>query len=434
MENNLIPPQNLPPFLKFCYTVGILPTSYKITWTYEEQVLEAIRFIKEEIIPVVNANAMATTELQEKFVELVNYVETYFDDLDLQDEVNNKLDEMADSGELAEIISEYLNLQAIFAFNNVSALSSAQNLANGSFARTFGKITYNDGKGAFYKIRTLTSQDVIDGDNIVALINYPTLIAEKMPDDAINSINTKIGNLTNLVTSEKTNLVGAINEVKNGQYNLIPFACIIRPTTEGWIILNDSGHQPLNVQSVQINGDRLQINHDMDASKVIAFNISPDETFSRFGIHAGASVGLDTSLVSFAIDTTATAYIRYTAQNGFQLQADYSNNVHNISWDSENSKLTINFTSQLACKQFTDWVASYNNANNMNNYRPFVTWASASSVTVEVYNTAGVKQTTPASFDRLFVNVKYNGDIKANDLVLHPVSGANFFISGWMLA
>ena len=75
MNKNLKPISELPPFLKFCYTVGMLPTSYRISMTYEEQVLEAIRFIKEEIIPKVNSNALATKELQEKFVELVNYVE-----------------------------------------------------------------------------------------------------------------------------------------------------------------------------------------------------------------------------------------------------------------------------------------------------------------------------------------------------------------------
>lgn len=108
MENNLIPAQNLPPFLKFCCTVGILPTSYKISWTYEEQVLECIRFIKEEVIPVINKNALATTELQEKFVELVNYVETYLENLDVQKEINNKLDEMVQDGTLSQIINNQI--------------------------------------------------------------------------------------------------------------------------------------------------------------------------------------------------------------------------------------------------------------------------------------------------------------------------------------
>ena len=188
MNENLKPISELPPFLKFCYTVGMLPTSYRISMTYEEQVLEAIRFIKEDVIPIVNSNALATKELQEKFVELVNYVETYLDNLDVQDEVNNKLDEMAQSGELAVLISQYLESHAIIAFNNVDDLKDTTNLANGSFAKTYGKITYNDKLGAFYKIRTRTNQDVVDDDNIIALVNSENLVAEKIIDNLLEEI------------------------------------------------------------------------------------------------------------------------------------------------------------------------------------------------------------------------------------------------------
>lgn len=119
MNENLKPISELPPFLKFCYTVGMLPTSYRISMTYEEQVLEAIRFIKEEIIPIVNSNALATKELQEKFIELVNYVETYLDNLDVQDEVNNKLNQMASDGTLAEIINQELLQQINEKINDI---------------------------------------------------------------------------------------------------------------------------------------------------------------------------------------------------------------------------------------------------------------------------------------------------------------------------
>lgn len=109
MENNLIPPQNLPDFLNFCYTIGILPASYKISLTYEEQMLEAINYIKNEIIPKVNQNALATEELQQKFIELVSYINSYFDNLNLQQEVNNKLDQMVSDGTLTALLSNYVN-------------------------------------------------------------------------------------------------------------------------------------------------------------------------------------------------------------------------------------------------------------------------------------------------------------------------------------
>ena len=37
MSDNLINLDNLRPFPKFLYTVGLLPTSFKVSYTYEEQ-------------------------------------------------------------------------------------------------------------------------------------------------------------------------------------------------------------------------------------------------------------------------------------------------------------------------------------------------------------------------------------------------------------
>lgn len=121
MDDNLINVENLKPFPKFFYTLGMLPTSFRITMTYEEQVLEIMRFIKDEIIPNVNQNILATKELQEKFVELVNYVNEYFENLDLQEEVNNKLDEMVEDGSFAEIVSQYLDTK-LSIYDNIEAM------------------------------------------------------------------------------------------------------------------------------------------------------------------------------------------------------------------------------------------------------------------------------------------------------------------------
>lgn len=134
--------------------------------------------------------------LYDAFVSLKEYVDNYFDNLDIQAEVDAKLDEMAESGELAEIIAQYLQVNAVLGFNTKSDLKSAENLIDGSITRTIGTDTYNDGKGHYYKIRTITSGDVIDDDNILALSNYPTLIAEKIQDYEINNIYDILDNIT----------------------------------------------------------------------------------------------------------------------------------------------------------------------------------------------------------------------------------------------
>lgn len=51
--------------------------------------------------------------LEEAFKLLKEYVENYFDNLDVQEEINNKLDEMYESGELESLFDEYINKLAL---------------------------------------------------------------------------------------------------------------------------------------------------------------------------------------------------------------------------------------------------------------------------------------------------------------------------------
>ena len=106
MENlNLIKPEKVQNIInKFCYTIGMIPTSYKVSLTYEEQIIAIGHYLEETVIPALNNNAEAVAELQSLFVQLKDYVENYFTNLDVQEEINNKLDNMAQSGELAELI------------------------------------------------------------------------------------------------------------------------------------------------------------------------------------------------------------------------------------------------------------------------------------------------------------------------------------------
>lgn len=148
--------------LQTCADWGLIPTEFKQCMAWEEQVLWLQKFLCETVIPKFNANT-------EAYLELKTTVENFFDNLDVQEEINNKLDEMAESGQLADIISQYLNSTAIFGFDNVAAMTAAENLVNGSYARTLGYTTKNDGGGALYKIRTITNDDVVDGSFIIEM-------------------------------------------------------------------------------------------------------------------------------------------------------------------------------------------------------------------------------------------------------------------------
>lgn len=133
-----------------------------------------------KIIEKCNLTGEQVENLTNAFNSLQNYVNNYFANLDVQEEINNKLDEMAESGELTDIIAQYLQLAGVLAYDTKADMKTAENLVNGSIAKTLGNSSYSDGQGAFYKVRTIKNTDVIDNDNIIALSD-DTLVAEKIP-------------------------------------------------------------------------------------------------------------------------------------------------------------------------------------------------------------------------------------------------------------
>lgn len=114
---------------------------------------------------------------QNDVVAEMNEVLEYFDNLDVQDEVDKKLEEMAEDGTLAEIIAQYLQVSASIAFPNINTMKTAENLVDGSLVLTYGFHSLGDGGGAEYRVRAITNTDVIDDITLFAL-NDETLVAE----------------------------------------------------------------------------------------------------------------------------------------------------------------------------------------------------------------------------------------------------------------
>lgn len=99
----------LRPFTRFCCTIGNIPTSYMESLTYEEQLLWLCDYLENTVIPTVNNNAEAVEELQNLYIILKNYVDNYFNNLDVQEEINNKLDNMVVTGAFNVIVKNYLD-------------------------------------------------------------------------------------------------------------------------------------------------------------------------------------------------------------------------------------------------------------------------------------------------------------------------------------
>lgn len=203
----------LSPFVLCCQKV--IPLAFDESMSYYECLCGLYNYIMNNVTPAINENADAVTELQ-------NYVAHYFDNLDVQEEINNKLDEMAEDGTLENLISHYLKLQTTFTYDTVDDMKNATNLINGCFAKTVGFYDYNDGGGAFYKVREITNQDTIDEMFIIAL-NDTSLIAELIIND--NKVNVKqcgvTGNSNDDATIKLTKLFNTTYDLyfPSGTYN-----------------------------------------------------------------------------------------------------------------------------------------------------------------------------------------------------------------------
>lgn len=106
-----------------------------------------------------------------KFTELKDFVDNYFDNLDVQEEINTKLDAMAEAGTLQEIITAYIQSNVAWTFDTVADMKQATNLVDGSYARTLGFHSINDGGGALYYITdtgTANEMNVIAVDSVYA--------------------------------------------------------------------------------------------------------------------------------------------------------------------------------------------------------------------------------------------------------------------------
>ena len=148
---------NVPPFVRWCSAT--IPTMFDDSLSYYEALCALNNFIQKNIIEVINNNASVTEEYIKLTNDLKEYVENYFANIDVQEEINNKLDAMAEDGTLQEIVASYLQANVTWTFDTVADMKSATNLVEGSYARTLGYYAVGDGGASTYYIDNIGTAD-----------------------------------------------------------------------------------------------------------------------------------------------------------------------------------------------------------------------------------------------------------------------------------
>lgn len=90
------------------YIYKAIPLAFDESMSYYETLCGLLAYIKDVILPAINKNADAIIEIENLYNELKSYVDNYFENLDVQNEINNKLDQMVEDGTLADIINQDL--------------------------------------------------------------------------------------------------------------------------------------------------------------------------------------------------------------------------------------------------------------------------------------------------------------------------------------
>lgn len=214
----------------------------------------------------VNELVKAVNGMDKIIKEYVDYIDHYFENLDVQEEINNKLDAMAEGGELAEFIAQYANLPCVHAYGTIADMASSTNLVDGSFARAMSKTVAGTGDGFYYSIRTRIESDAPDGENIVAIgdslvgVKIPNFTADKFEEYVSdNMINVKYaGAKGDGITDDYAVIQGLIT---NNPHKTLYFPA-------GTYLISDT----LHIQT----GNDYQVNLKLDKNAIITSDQSID--------------------------------------------------------------------------------------------------------------------------------------------------------------
>lgn len=203
------------------------------------------------------------TQLEQNFITLYNYVKDYFDNLDVQNEINNKIDELITTGEFNSFLSGIYTpemfgakgdgvtddtkaIQKALAFNNVNISKNyiiTENLVLHSNLKVFGggtitkKSEFNDSY-LNHSIFSCTNSNNIDINNIVLISNslaisvhgcsnvnitnliinsekYSILISdsEKNESNGITISNIKLENDVTIISSDGIHIDGGCSNI-----------------------------------------------------------------------------------------------------------------------------------------------------------------------------------------------------------------------------
>lgn len=301
---------------KFCYTIGMLPTSYKASMTYEEQLVAIGNYLEETVIPALNNNAEVVAELQNLYIELKNYVDNYFNDLDVQEEINKKLDEMGKNGELKTILDTIfqelnnnineLNNNIINTNSNLNEYQTTNNTAIQNLQNQINSLTVPDGNEDVSNAEIIQARTNTMAHTFSTLNDRINFIEKTLP---FNYRNINDCNFDEMVTPGKFLVINSVNNPINDDKIGSGFLEVIA--------LNPNNWNPTNFQWILQKW--YPINYNGFACRIIYRNsLDPiSYTFNEWKITDNTKIG---NLIY-----RANLYDYYNSVNVINSNTDFNN-------------------------------------------------------------------------------------------------------------
>lgn len=173
-----------------------------------------------KIINDVNASGKQVENLTLAYNALKDYVDNYFENLDVTDEINAKLDDMIP--EITELLLNYTSIPKVF--DTIADMVDDTTLVVGAKCKTLGGLTLNDGNGADYYITdTQSTSDVqiqLDNDLYATLVNTNDFITLDQSNFEEVLCNTDQKDFKNYFIKGEINLDHAVT-IKNLRWSTI---------------------------------------------------------------------------------------------------------------------------------------------------------------------------------------------------------------------
>lgn len=275
------------------------------------------------------------------FQKKLDKYEEYFNNLDIQEEVDNKLDEMLENGQLDELITEFLELPVLYTYNTVSDMKLADNLVDGSRCQTLGFYNVGDGGNAFYKIRTIENDDVIDEKKLIALTDN-TLLAELIIYKDLNIL--QVGCKSDGSTDIGSTINSFIDDydiiIPEGNYLVTTTINITRDNTsfncKGNLLVGDNICIMLNASDCYIDIDKITGDEDVNS---VGLKLVADTSNSHSIWNNNINLGVVKKLNDGILIDTSYKGAQYNKISFNEINCEYCIHfyAHDGGWVNENT-------------------------------------------------------------------------------------------------